>query len=350
MKRDFLILLCLILLASCTSVWGNCPEWANDRGNCDTMYIQPWDADTLPTGDGPYTVRVPVYVTCDVVNACDSIAAFVIPLCIARSNPTKYCSLSGYWNEILWTTAKLKRSIFRHLPSNDTATVHNWMMDLYDAGNGEEWSSVLMDLRSDPDSSHFWLTLIPSGSEDVRFGSASHTLLLTMTFRLQDTMQICIDTCFWPPTSGIDWSVPDIDTLGNCAYTLRKIPRSGVAGSPNNFKSCFNVRKPADVREIEGSNENMPSSFSLSQNYPNPFNPTTNFQFTLPKSSHVKIEIFNIVGQKVATIVDVDMKPGLYTADWNGRDENDKTVSSGIYFYRMQAGDFSNMKKMVLVK
>jgi flagellar hook assembly protein FlgD len=103
------------------------------------------------------------------------------------------------------------------------------------------------------------------------------------------------------------------------------------------------------VKEIEGDHI-KPSDFSLSQNYPNPFNPVTNFQFTLPKSSHVKIEIFNIVGQKVATLVDGDMKPGLYTADWNGRDESGRTVSSGIYFYRMQAGDFSDMKKMVLVK
>ncbi|MFH1335176.1 MAG: T9SS type A sorting domain-containing protein, partial [Candidatus Zixiibacteriota bacterium] len=100
----------------------------------------------------------------------------------------------------------------------------------------------------------------------------------------------------------------------------------------------------------EGINDTKPTTFSLSQNYPNPFNPVTNFQFTVPKSSHVNIEIFNIVGQKVATVVDGDMKAGVYTADWNGRDENGKTVSSGIYFYRMQADDFSNMKKMVLVK
>jgi hypothetical protein len=105
-----------------------------------------------------------------------------------------------------------------------------------------------------------------------------------------------------------------------------------------------------DVREIHGSDEARPSQFSLSQNYPNPFNPITNFQFTLPKSVHVKIEIFNIVGQKVKTLMDQDMKPGVYQADWDGKDESGNPVSTGVYFYKVQAGDFSDMKKMVLLK
>ncbi len=107
---------------------------------------------------------------------------------------------------------------------------------------------------------------------------------------------------------------------------------------------------PSDVREIQGSDEVRPSQFSLSQNYPNPFNPFTNFQFTLSKSGQVKIEIFNVVGQKVKTLLDRDMRPGVYVADWDGKDEKGNPVSSGIYFYRMHAGDFSDMKKMVLLK
>jgi hypothetical protein len=345
MKRDFLIIMFLLVCAISTRAWGNCPDdslISLDRGNCDTMYIEPWSddiADSVWTRPGPYYVRVPIYITTDVPVAIDSIAGFVIPLCYTHSNPTKFCSLTAYQNQVLWGTSARLRSIFRHLPDNTTATVHNWMMDLWEAELGEEWNGVTLDLDG---TSHFWLVMIPTGSEDKRFGSGSKILLFTMTLKLEDTMSVCIDTCYWPPSSVLAWTTTRDDLT-----TTTKIPRSGTGTS--SFEVCFPPRDTSDVKEIEGDNI-KPSDFSLSQNYPNPFNPTTNFQFTLPKSSHVKIEIFNIVGQKVAILVDGDMKPGLYTADWNGRDENGKTVSSGIYFYRMQADDFSDMKKMVLVK
>jgi flagellar hook assembly protein FlgD len=105
------------------------------------------------------------------------------------------------------------------------------------------------------------------------------------------------------------------------------------------------------VRWIDGSTEeNKPTIFNLSQNYPNPFNPVTNFKFSLPQASHVKIEIFNILGQKVKTLVDEDMKAGSFVVDWDGEDQRGVEVSSGIYFYRMIADDFSTVKRMVLLK
>ncbi|MFH1335177.1 MAG: T9SS type A sorting domain-containing protein [Candidatus Zixiibacteriota bacterium] len=347
MKNGWLILLILLVCITGETAWSTCPQDANDRGNCDTMYIEPWDEDAA--GTGVHFVRVPIYITADIAGGpYDSIQAFVIPLCFTRNNPTKYCSVSTYWNRILWTTSNLPRSIFHHLPSNDDPQVHNWMMDLYEnsENNGEEWDGVILDLTNavNADTGHFWLSLIPSGQTDQRFIEGSRILLATMTMKLEDTMHVCIDTCFWPPHSRLAFAVaPEEGTIG-----ITKIPRSS-AGDSASFKVCFPPRDTSDVKEIEGDNI-KPSGFSLSQNYPNPFNPVTNIQFTVPKSSHVKIEIFNIVGQKVAILVDGDMKPGLYTADWNGRDESGKTVSSGIYFYRMRADDFSDMKKMVLVK
>jgi hypothetical protein len=161
---------------------------------------------------------------------------------------------------------------------------------------------------------------------------------MTMTFKLEDRMTICIDTCWWSPASNLRFVTAGTDS---------KIPRSGTGTS--SFEVCFGSGGN-EVREIGTSEEGGPSEFSLSQNYPNPFNPTTNFHFTLAKSAYVRIDIFNIVGQKVRTLVDDDMKAGVYLADWDGKDDNGSFVSSGIYFYRMQAGDFSDMKKMLLVK
>jgi len=105
---------------------------------------------------------------------------------------------------------------------------------------------------------------------------------------------------------------------------------------------------PTKVEEQE--DENTPYTFSLSQNYPNPFNPTTNIEFELPRSGPVIIEIFNILGQKVRILVDDHMKAGHKLVDWDGKDKNGNDVSSGIYFYRLQAGNFSQARKMVLIK
>ena len=236
MKRIILILLVVILLACGTSAWGACPEDSFDRGKCDTMYVETWDTDTLLQGNGPYFVRVPIYVTADVADDCDSIRAFVIPLRYTHTNPTRYCSVSAYWNNGVSFTNP--RSIFRHLVA-DGDTLYNWMMDLYQAGNGEEWNFIALNLDG---TSHFWLALFPTGSEDPRFGSGSRILLATMTFKVEDTMQICTDTCFWPPSSRLGWVVADTFIRGiGCGTSYSKIPRSAT-GDPNSFEVCFNVQ------------------------------------------------------------------------------------------------------------
>jgi len=89
----------------------------------------------------------------------------------------------------------------------------------------------------------------------------------------------------------------------------------------------------------------VPDGFQLDQNYPNPFNPTTLISFTLPEATHVKLEIYNIMGQLVSTVVEGYREAGNHTAIWNGND-----AASGIYLYRLEAGEFVNTKKMVLLK
>jgi hypothetical protein len=104
-----------------------------------------------------------------------------------------------------------------------------------------------------------------------------------------------------------------------------------------------------EVREID-EGETRPSDFVLFQNYPNPFNPRTNIEFVLPKSGQVKIEIFNILGQRVRTLVDEHLRPGRKLVDWDGKDDRGKEVSSGIYLYRIATEEFSEAKKMLLLK
>lgn len=95
----------------------------------------------------------------------------------------------------------------------------------------------------------------------------------------------------------------------------------------------------------DGSNESLPTNYELNQNYPNPFNPTTTISFTLSKVENVRLTVYNIIGQEVASLVNEQMNAGLHIVTFNA-----VKLATGIYFYRLQAGGFVAIKKMVLLK
>ncbi|MDO8556964.1 MAG: T9SS type A sorting domain-containing protein [Candidatus Jorgensenbacteria bacterium] len=105
---------------------------------------------------------------------------------------------------------------------------------------------------------------------------------------------------------------------------------------------------PTKVAPDEG--RELPIEFAFKQNYPNPFNPSTTIEFTLPRSSFVRLVVYNIVGQKVRTLINESANPGSYSMVWNGLDDFGRQVSSGIYIYRIEAGDFMEVRKMTFMK
>ncbi len=94
----------------------------------------------------------------------------------------------------------------------------------------------------------------------------------------------------------------------------------------------------------------VPQEFSLSQNYPNPFNPETEISYALPNACHVKLSIYNLLGERIRSLVDENQAAGHKTAHWDGTNEEGSKVASGVYFYKMQAGEFTESKKMILMK
>jgi len=94
----------------------------------------------------------------------------------------------------------------------------------------------------------------------------------------------------------------------------------------------------------------VPRSFSLSQNYPNPFNPLTSIEYSLARGSQVELSIYNVVGERVRVLVDERQRAGVYRATWDGKDGAGNEVASGVYFYRLVAGDHTFNRKMLLVK
>ena len=112
-----------------------------------------------------------------------------------------------------------------------------------------------------------------------------------------------------------------------------------------------------DIKRVQSTNLNgkiigirpisteIPNQFSLSQNYPNPFNPITHFEFRIADFGFVKISVYDILGREVSVLVNEKLKAGIYEAEFDGTN-----FPSGIYFYKMEAEGFKEIKKMVLVK
>ncbi|KPL03278.1 MAG: hypothetical protein AMJ73_07490 [candidate division Zixibacteria bacterium SM1_73] len=94
----------------------------------------------------------------------------------------------------------------------------------------------------------------------------------------------------------------------------------------------------------------LPQEFSLSQNYPNPFNPQTSIDYALPQNTHVKLTVYNILGERVKVLVDEYQTAGYKSATWDGKDEKGEDVASGVYFYRLETEEFLKVKKMLLIK
>ena len=94
----------------------------------------------------------------------------------------------------------------------------------------------------------------------------------------------------------------------------------------------------------------MPRQYQLYANYPNPFNPFTTISYDLPEQTHIRLSIYNVLGQLVITLMDGEQDAGHYQVVWDGKDSHDQTVASGIYFYRISTSAFAQSKKMVLLK
>lgn len=134
---------------------------------------------------------------------------------------------------------------------------------------------------------------------------------------------------------------PIIDTL--YATALSTNTDNNSSGDQWNWssKKVIRVMTPTSV----GDPQIIPDKFSIKQNYPNPFNPETNFKFSIGRTANVNMRIINSLGEQVAVLLNEQRQPGEYSINLNG-----SSLPSGIYFYRFTAGDFKEVKKMVLLK
>ena len=131
----------------------------------------------------------------------------------------------------------------------------------------------------------------------------------------------------------------------NTKYYWRVKSKNQNSTSSSSSVGEFRTNNITDVQE-----QIIPTAFELSQNYPNPFNPTTKIAFALQQNSYVSLKIYNMLGREIKSLLNAEMLAGNHSIDWNGEDNNGFKVASGTYIYKMTAGNFMAVKKMVLIK
>jgi hypothetical protein len=124
------------------------------------------------------------------------------------------------------------------------------------------------------------------------------------------------------------------------AFQDNRNDAGGIYAQNINFNGTFGP--PTGINNVSGL---TPEKYSLSQNYPNPFNPSTTIKFDLAKNGFVSIKIFDVLGREIKSLVNDNLNKGSYEVSFNAGD-----ISSGVYFYKMESGDFSQIKRMMLLK
>ena len=115
----------------------------------------------------------------------------------------------------------------------------------------------------------------------------------------------------------------------------------------SNAETGFGISDVGTISSITGieDEKTTPVDYSLNQNFPNPFNPSTTIKYILPKAEKVRIVVYNLLGQKIITLLNKQMPVGSYEVEFTAKD-----LPSGVYLYRIEAGDYQEVKKMILMK
>jgi Secretion system C-terminal sorting domain len=199
---------------------------------------------------------------------------------------------------------------------------------------GTSWVNISGNLEQNADGSGSgpsvrWIDAITTGGVTTYYAATSTGLYSTNNISNGPTTQ---------------WALEGASTIGNVVCPMVAARSSdGLVVVATHGSGVFSANQT--VVGVESNNSVIPTSFTLSQNYPNPFNPTTKINFTLPSPNNVKITVYDITGKRIADLLNQQLDAGSHTVDFNAAN-----LASGTYIYRIQAGNFVEAKKMVLLK
>lgn len=242
---------------------------------------------------------------------------------------------------------------FYTLPSNTAnagATIY-WKVTVHYTGGGSS-TSTTGNFVIDPGSSSV-VPLVGSPINNVQLKTTAATLSWAIPAQTKASLTYTLEYADNEKFS----NSKIVNDLKQNYYTVNGLKdnttyywkvKSNAGNTSSNYSSVGQFTTIAKVTDVE--NEVIPTEFALEQNYPNPFNPSTLIKYSLPKNVYVTIKIYDMLGKEIKTLVSNESAAGNYSIQWNGDDNFGNKVSTGAYIYRITAGDFTSVKKMLLIK
>jgi hypothetical protein len=166
-------------------------------------------------------------------------------------------------------------------------------------------------------------------------------IVLETTTNVGDTLQLSLDD----GRLHIDRTSSYRNGVNGLGWYNRGDPNYASSYTPTNYNLVMTAEIAVPVTDVRLISNAVPTTYSLKQNYPNPFNPSTNIEYSILVKGLVKLQIFDILGRSIATLVNTTQEAGVYHATWDG-----KTAASGVYFYKLESGSFSKTERMLLLK
>jgi hypothetical protein len=253
------------------------------------------------------------------------------------------------FNNIVHNITSIDSTSYRISDELNAFTVYYWRINANNISGTSDWSAVRRFTTGQAFPVAPSLVSPEPGTTEV-----TNTLFLWNAVATATQYHIQI-------SESSDFSSPTIDNnaVVNTFYTTLSLVRFTQyywrvrAISPvgaGDWSSVWNFTT-GDIVSVEQIDNELPTHFALSQNYPNPFNPTTSIRFSLPSEVSVRLEVYNMLGQRIATLIDgASYHAGNYQYTWDGQDDSGNSVSSGMYIYRITAGEYSELKRMILMK
>ena len=256
---------------------------------------------------------------------------------LANDGDGTFAAAINYGQNSLWSIAAAD---FDQDGDKDLAVTHDYLGTVsifHNDGNGSFSPPVDYTVGSDP-------RFVTASDVD---GEGDFDLIIGCN--VSNHVSVMLNSGNGTFSSPVNYGIVN-ESMSICAADLDGDGDNDLAVANGDMSILFNRSEVISDADYEIDDEQIPNQYILSQNYPNPFNPLTRIDYTIQKRDHVTIVIYNLLGQEVATIVD-DVKPaGKHSVIRDGRDYQGERVASGVFFYRLRAGDITESKKMVLLK
>lgn len=267
----------------------------------------------------------------------------IIPWMIeAKTDTLSMYMAAGDWDNVWQEAANLGHFIGdSHEPLHLTLNFNGGVTGNFGIHSRYESSLInqhLSELPLPDTSGIFWENVIDSVFQYIDDLYPSVALIIDA-----DNSAVAVDPGYGSAYYDLMWA--ELDSISLVAVNTAIIDLASVWQT-----AWINAGRPDPTVTNVNHNSILPLGYSISKNYPNPFNPSTTINFQLPENSYVKIAVFNLRGEKITTLIDRNINGGSHNVIWNGRSANGSPLPSGIYFYKITVGDFSQTRKMILLK